>query len=72
MKNYRVAALIGHVYIDGSKYEANYSIHFEEVDDGKAKLFGVYQVNNDGTADWIADFYRREDAELFARVKAKQ
>jgi hypothetical protein len=73
MNNYKVRAVKENLYIDGSKWEADYLLDFDEADnDEKADLFSVYQVNEDGTDDWVADFYRREDAELFARVKAEQ
>jgi hypothetical protein len=39
--------------------------------DDEARFFGVYEVQDDGTESWIADFKDRMDAELFTLEKEK-
>ena len=47
----------------------DWKITCTDTDDENADIFSVYQVNEDGTDDWLADFLHRADAELFARMK---
>jgi hypothetical protein len=39
--------------------------------DDEAYFFGVYEVQEDGTENWIADFKDRIDAEMFVLEKEK-
>ena len=56
MKSYSVRGLVERLYVDG---------------DDEAQMFSAYEKQEDGFDIWLADFYRREDAELFASLKAK-
>ena len=38
----------------------------------EAEYFGVYEVHEDGTEHWIADFLRYDDAQMFALAKGKE
>ena len=68
--DYRVRALKESCYIDGKRRETGYELSYDDVeDDNLADIFSVYQVNEDGTDDWLADFYHRADAELFGKTK---
>ena len=37
-----------------------------------ADFFGVYEVQEDGTENWIADFLTWDDAQMFALEKEKE
>jgi hypothetical protein len=39
--------------------------------DDEAHFFGVYEIQDDDTESWIADFKDRMDAELFVLEKEK-
>jgi len=45
--------------------------HVERVDDFLAEFWGCYEVQEDGTEKWIADFLEHDDAEMFALEKSK-
>jgi len=38
----------------------------ETVDDKDAEVFGVYEICNDGTQEWVADFSKNRKAEAVA------
>jgi hypothetical protein len=46
--------------------------HIERVNDAEAEFWGVYEVQEDGTEEWIADFLDWDDAQLFALEKNKE
>ena len=41
------------------------------VEDERAEFWGVYEVQEDGTEEWIADFLEHNDAQMFAVEKSK-
>jgi len=60
-KEYRVHGCVDHVdHIEGL------------VEDERAKFWGCYEVQEDGTEEWIAYFLERDDAEMFALEKGKE
>jgi predicted nucleic acid-binding protein len=44
----------------------------EIVRNDEADFFGVYEVQKDGTEQWIADFMDFDDAVMFASAKEKE
>jgi len=46
--------------------------HIERVDNSIAEFWGVYEVQDDGTEEWIADFRDQANAEMFALEKEKE
>jgi hypothetical protein len=44
----------------------------ETVPESEAEFFGVYEVQPDGTDEWVADFLNWDDAQLFALEKEKE
>ena len=71
MRNYQIRPMKEALYIDGAKWEKDYDLQFEVVEDAAdAMLFSVYHVGEDSTSEWLADFFNPEDAELFVRAKA--
>jgi hypothetical protein len=56
-KEYRVHGCIQTV--DGGKS------FVERVSDINAAFFGVYEVQTDGTELWVADFDKRDDAQIY-------
>jgi len=52
--------------------EGRYYTHVERCDNYKAEFFGVYEVQDDGTEEWLGDFRTHGDASLFALEKEKE
>ena len=52
--------------------KSNMYTHVERCDKDKAEFFGAYEVQDDGTEEWIADFRTYDDAVLFALEKEKE
>ena len=70
MKHYSVIGVKETLYVDGAVHEGDHYINYEGVeDDSDAQLFSVYKKQEGGGEVWLADFYCREDAELFVKVK---
>jgi hypothetical protein len=44
----------------------------ERVDNSSAEFWGVYEVQDDGTEDWIADFREYREAAMFALENGKE
>ena len=48
--------------------------NMETVDDKDAEMFGVYEILDDGTQEWVADFGkgRKAEAVVFCRLMERQ
>ena len=48
--------------------------NMETVDDKDAEAFGVYEILDDGTQEWIADFGKKRKAEavMFCKIMDRQ
>jgi len=44
----------------------------ERANDSSSMFWGVYEVQEDSTEKWIADFLKRDDAEMFTLEKEKE
>jgi len=43
-----------------------------EEEHDEAEYWGVYEIQGDGTEEWLADFYEYSDAQMFALEKEKE
>jgi len=46
--------------------------HVERVADSEAEFWSVYEVRENGTEEWVADFLNFDDATMFALEKEKE
>jgi hypothetical protein len=52
-------------------YKGKMYTHVERCGNDEAEFFGVYEVQDDGTEEWLGDFSTWEDASLFEKEKEK-
>ena len=73
-KKYKVYGCIEKVdkIEDGSHGERRMYTHIERVSEKKAEFWGVYEVQENGLEDWLADFRNPDDAQMFVLEKEKE
>jgi hypothetical protein len=71
-KKYRIRGCVEATDYKKQRNKITIETVIETVPNDEAGFFGVYEVQPDGTDEWLADFRNWDDAQMFALEKEKE